>query len=465
MKTDQPARTIADKELTTALQRRFGDRLSTDPSIREDHGRSMAYHPTEPPDAVFFARSAEEIAEVVKLCAHHRTPVIPFGAGTSMEGHVAARYGGVSIDLGQMDKIVAVHAGDLDVVVQPGVRRKQLNEFLRDTGLFFPLDPGADATIGGMAATRASGTNAVRYGTMREAVLSLQVVLADGSIIRTSGRARKSSAGYDLTRLFVGSEGTLGIITELTVRVFGIPDIIASAVCAFPTVADAVATAVMTMQAGVPIARMELMDELAVSAVNKYSKLNNAVAPTLFFEFHGTRSAVDEHAELVKRFAAENGGLDFQWSASPEERNKLWQARYDAMYAVTALRPGATTWPTDVCVPISRLAECITETRADIDQANLLAPIGGHVGDGNFHVGFVLDPNNPAEFAEAERINKRMISRALQMEGTCTGEHGIGFGKIASLEEEHGAAINVMRAVKRAIDQQGIMNPGKILRF
>ncbi len=363
----------------------------------------------------------------------------------------------------QMNKIVEVHAADLDVVVQAGATRKQLNEYLRDMGLFFPVDPGAEASIGGMAATRASGTNSVRYGTMRDNVLSMQVVLPDGRIICTSSRARKSSAGYDLTRVFVGSEGTLGVITEITLRVYGIPEVIASAVCAFPTLGDAVSAAIMTMLAGVPIARIELGDELCIEAFNKYSKLDHKVAPTLFLEFHGAPRGVDEQAEMVKKFALERGGTNFKWSASPEERANLWQARHDGLHAVMALRPGCKAWPTEVCVPISQLSAGILETKADIDATRLLAPIAGHVGDGNFHVVFILDPNNAAELAEAEKLNKRIIARALRMDGACTGEHGVGYGKMPYLEEEHGEALDVMKLVKHALDPQNIMNPGKVV--
>ncbi|MEJ0093953.1 MAG: FAD-linked oxidase C-terminal domain-containing protein [Methylocella sp.] len=362
-----------------------------------------------------------------------------------------------------MNKIVEVHAADLDVVVQAGATRKQLNEYLRDMGLFFPVDPGAEASIGGMAATRASGTNSVRYGTMRDNVLSMQVVLPDGRIICTSSRARKSSAGYDLTRVFVGSEGTLGVITEITLRVYGIPEVIASAVCAFPTLGDAVSAAIMTMLAGVPIARIELGDELCIEAFNKYSKLDHKVAPTLFLEFHGAPRGVDEQAEMVKKFALERGGTNFKWSASPEERANLWQARHDGLHAVMALRPGCKAWPTEVCVPISQLSAGILETKADIDATRLLAPIAGHVGDGNFHVVFILDPNNAAELAEAEKLNKRIIARALRMDGACTGEHGVGYGKMPYLEEEHGEALDVMKLVKHALDPQNIMNPGKVV--
>ncbi|HWK45994.1 MAG TPA: FAD-linked oxidase C-terminal domain-containing protein [Stellaceae bacterium] len=451
-----------NEALMATLKARFDNRLSTAPAILTQHGRGESYHPVQAPDAVFFAQSTEEVSEVVTLCAQYGIPVIPFGTGTSLEGHLAARRGGISIDVSQMNQVLEVHVEDLDVVVQPGVTRKQLNEHLRATGLFFPIDPGADASIGGMAATRASGTNAVRYGTMRENVISLQVVLADGRIIRTSSRARKSAAGYDLTRLFVGSEGTLGIITEVTLKLYGIPEATSSAVCAFPSIADAVNTVIMTIQSGVPVARIELMDDVQMDACNKYSKLDYTVAPTLFFEFHGTERGVEEQATMVQEFAAEFGGTDFKWTSSPEERAKLWTARHNAYYAALALRPGSAGWTTDVCVPISRLAECIVETKTDLDATSLLSPIVGHVGDGNFHLCLVLDPNNPAEYAEAEKLNRRLVERALRMDGTCTGEHGVGYGKMAYVEAEHGEAVDVMRAVKRALDPQNLMNPGKI---
>ena len=364
----------------------------------------------------------------------------------------------------QMNRIVRVNAEDLDATVEAGVTRKQLNEHLRDTGLFFPIDPGADASLGGMAATRASGTNAVRYGTMRENVLSLTVVLADGRIIRTARRARKSAAGYDLTRLFVGSEGTLGIITELTVRLYGIPEAISAAVCAFPTLEAAVDSVILTIQSAVPVARIELLDESQMDAINKYSKLDHKVAPTLFFEFHGSPAGVAEQAETVKAIAAEHGGDDFRWATTPEARSKLWQARHDAYYAALALRPGSKGWATDVCVPISRLAECIRETKQDLAQSPLPSALVGHVGDGNFHLVFMIDPNQPEEIAEANRLNDRMVARALAMDGTSTGEHGVGYGKMDFLIAEHGEAVSVMRMIKKALDPLNIMNPGKIVR-
>ena len=451
-------------DLIEALREVVGARLSTSAAVREQHGRDESYHTPHPPDVVVFAESTEEVAGIVKACARRQVPVIPFGAGTSLEGHVAALHGGVCIDLGRMDQVVAVNPEDMDATVQAGVTRAQLNTYLRDTGLFFPIDPGAEASIGGMTATRASGTNAVRYGTMRENVLALTVVLADGRVIRTSRRARKSSAGYDLTRLFVGSEGTLGVITEITLRLYGIPEAISAAVCAFPTVADAVDTVIVTIQSGVPVARIELLDKRQMEAVNTYSDLEYAAAPTLFFEFHGTERAVAEQAETVQAIAADLGGENFAWATRPEEREKLWKARHDAYYASIALRPGCRGWATDVCVPISRLAECITETTADLEKSPLTATIVGHVGDGNFHVVLVVDPDDREEIAEAERFNERLVMRALAMDGTCTGEHGIGHGKIDFLLAEHGEAVGVMRAIKRALDPDNIMNPGKIVR-
>jgi D-lactate dehydrogenase (cytochrome) len=415
---------------------------------------------------VAFARSTAEVAAIVEICAAHRVPVVAFGAGTSLEGHVAALEGGVSLDLTRMDQVVAVHAEDFDATVQAGVTRKQLNAHLRDTGLFFPIDPGADATIGGMAATRASGTNAVRYGTMKENVLALTVVLADGRVIRTGGRARKSSAGYDLTRLFVGSEGTLGIITEITVRLYGVPEAMSAAVCSFPDVDAAVQAVIATIQAGIPVARIELLDEEQMRGCIGFSKLEGyRVAPTLFYEFHGSEGGVREHAEQALAIAKDFGGQDFQWATRPEERARLWQARHDSYYAALSLRPGAVGWATDVCVPISRLGDCIRETRIDIAESGLLAPIVGHVGDGNFHLLMLLDPDDPAEMKKAQAVNKRLVRRAIAMGGTCTGEHGVGYGKIDSVAEEHGEAVNVMATIKRALDPQNIMNPGKVVRL
>jgi len=457
-------REAIDTSLLTELRQLLGDRLSTASAVCAQHGKDESYHAPHSPDAVAFARSAQEVAAIVRLCSNYKTPVIAFGTGTSLEGHVAALAGGVCIDLTQMDRILRVNAEDLDAVVEAGVTRKQLNEHLRDTGLFFPIDPGADASLGGMAATRASGTNAVRYGTMRENVLSLTVVLADGRVIRTARRARKSAAGYDLTRLFIGSEGTLGIITEVTVRLYGIPEAISAAVCAFPTIEDAVNTVILTIQIGVPVARIELLDEAQMAATNKYSKLNHKVAPTLFFEFHGTPAGVAEQAETVKSIAADYGGNDFRWATTPEERSKLWQARHDAYYAALALRPGSKGWATDVCVPISRLAECISETQRDLADSPIPSALVGHVGDGNFHLVFMIDPQRPDEIAEAGRLNERMVARALAMEGTSTGEHGVGYGKMDFLVSEHGEALSVMRSIKKALDPDNILNPGKIVR-
>src|SRR5690348_14107664 len=457
-------RTKANQAVIDRLKQRFGERLSTATSVREQHGKDESYHTLAPPDAVVFAQSTEEVAETIKLCAAHKIPVIPFGTGTSLEGHVAALEGGVCVDLSQMNRVLRVSAEDLDCTVEAGVTRKQLNEYLRDTGLFFPIDPGADASLGGMTATRASGTNAVRYGTMRENVLSLTVVLADGRVIRTARRARKSAAGYDLTRLFVGSEGTLGIITEVTVRLYGIPEAISAAVCGFPNIESAVNTVISTIQTGIPVARIELLDEAQIAAINKYSKLDYNVAPTLFFEFHGTAAGVVEQSESVKEIAGENGSGDFRWTTTPEERSKLWQARHDAYYAALALRPGSKGWATDVCVPISRLAECISETKSDLAQSPIPYALVGHVGDGNFHLVFMIDPNRPEEVAEASRLNDRMVERALAMDGTSTGEHGVGYGKMDFLVAEHGEAVSVMRAIKKALDPSGILNPGKILR-
>jgi len=449
--------------LVSELREIVGDRLSTSDAVREQHGKDESFHETAAPDAVVFAESTEEVSRVVEVCARRRVPIIAFGTGTSLEGHVQALHGGVCVDLSQMDAVLEVNDEDLDCRVQAGVTRKQLNTYLRDTGLFFPIDPGANASIGGMTATRASGTNAVRYGTMRDNVLGLTVVLADGRVIRTGGRARKSSAGYDLTRLFVGSEGTLGVITEIQLRLYGIPEAISSAVCSFPTLEGAVNAVILTIQSNIPIARIELLDEVQMDGVNRYSGFDYPVQPTLFFEFHGTENGVREQAETVGEIAREFGGGDFQWAVKQEERNKLWQARHDAYYAALAMRPGAKGWATDVCVPISKLAECILETRRDIDESGLLTPIVGHVGDGNFHLVFLVDPENAEEMARAEAVNERMVMRAIAMGGTCTGEHGVGYGKLGFLEHEHGEALSVMRQIKRALDPENLMNPGKII--
>lgn len=447
------------------LKQRLGERLSTSSATCEQHGRDESYHAAHAPDAVVFPKSTEEVAEIVQVCAEHGTPVIPFGIGTSLEGHVAALHGGVCIDLSEMNEIVRVSAEDMDVTVQAGVRRKQLNEHLRDTGLFFPIDPGADATIGGMTATRASGTNAVRYGTMRENVLALTVVTADGRIVNTARRARKSAAGYDLTRVFVGSEGTLGVITEITLRLYGIPEAMSAAVCSFPGIEGAVDTVIETIQMGVPVARIELLDELQMEACNNYSDLQYPVAPTLFLEFHGSEASVAEQAETVQILATENGAGDFQWATRTEDRNHLWQARHDAAYAALSLRPGAKMWATDVCVPISKLAECILETKKDLAESFLMAPLVGHVGDGNFHLVFLFDPNDERELAEVERLNERLVLRALALDGTCTGEHGVGYGKLNFLTAEHGEAVSLMRGIKKALDPANIMNPGKVVQI
>ncbi|MCS6920334.1 MAG: FAD-binding protein [Elioraea sp.] len=446
-----------------ALRQHFGERCTTNAAVRERHGSDESWHPPSMPDAVVFAESIAEVQTVVGICAAHRVPLIPYGTGTSLEGHVAALAGGISLDLSRMNRVLAVRTEDLDCTVEPGVTRKQLNAHLRDTGLFFPLDPGADASLGGMAATRASGTNAVRYGTMRDVVLSLGVVLADGRFIRTGRRARKSAAGYDLTRLFVGSEGTLGIIVELTLRLFGIPERIAAAVLPFATMEGAVRTVIEALQMQIPLARIELLDEVQMAACNRHSSLGLAEVPTLFVEFHGSPAAVDEQIAQLRDLAEANGCSGFAFARDEEERNRLWRARHEAYYAALALRPGAKGWPTDVCVPISRLAECILETKRDLVRSNLLAPLVGHVGDGNFHLVFLVDPNDAAGMARASAANERLVARALEMDGTCSGEHGVGYGKAPFLALEHGEAVEVMRAIKRALDPLGLLNPGKIL--
>jgi len=459
-------RTDARLEMALAiLKQKFGERLSTAEAVRNQHGKGEDHYPVLPPDAVIFAESTEEIAEAVRVCAEHKVPVIPFGTGTSLEGHVGAIEGGITIDVSRMNKVLQVNAEDLDCRVQAGVTRKALNEYLRDTGLFFPIDPGADASLGGMTATRASGTNAVRYGTMRENVLALTVVLADGRVIKTARRAKKSAAGYDLTRLFVGSEGTLGIITEISLRLYGIPEAMSSAVCNYPSLEAAVNTCIATIQSGIPIARIEIADEVQIDAINKYSGTNFPVEPTLFLEFHGSHASVQEQAEKVKEISIGFGGGDFQWTTKAEERTKMWQARHDAAYAAKAIRKGAQVWATDVCVPISRLAECIVETQGDIKSLKLIAPIVGHVGDGNFHMVLIADPNDADEMRRANELNQRLVLRALAMEGTCTGEHGIGMGKMDFLIAEHGDAVAVMRTIKKALDPDNIMNPGKVLRM
>lgn len=446
-----------------ALRAMFGERLHLSEAMRRQHGSSESHFDPVLPDAVVFAHSTEEVAALVKLCSDARVPIVAFGAGTSVEGNITPVHGGVSVDLSEMSQILAVNPDDFDCTVQAGVRREQLNEYLRDQGLFFPIDPGANATIGGMASTRASGTNAVRYGTMREAILSLRVVTPDGRDIRTSRRARKSAAGYDLTRLMIGSEGTLGIITEVTLRLHPIPEQISAAVCSFETLAGAVDTVVQAIQLGIPLARVEILDDVQMRAVNQHSKLDYPEKTTLFFEFHGSERAVEEQVSSVGDLARDNGGGKFVWSNLAEERARLWKARHQAFYAATAMRQGAVGWPTDVCVPIGRLAECINETKADLEKASFPAPIVGHVGDGNFHVIFVLDPDNPAEQEEAEALNARLVQRALDMDGTCTGEHGIGLGKMSWLVREMGEdGVDLMRTIKRAIDPHNLFNPGKI---
>jgi D-lactate dehydrogenase (cytochrome) len=448
-----------------ALAAAFGNRLVTSQAVREQHGNTLTWIENQPPDAVVFPQSTDDVQEAVRICVQHKVPVIPFGTGTSLEGHINAPFGGVTLDFRDMNRILALHAEDLDCVVEPGVTRKQLNEYLRDQGLFFPIDPGADASIGGMAATRASGTNAVRYGTMKDNVLALKVVLANGETIATSRRAKKSSAGYDLTRLFVGSEGTLGVITEVTVKLHGIPEAISGGICPFPSVEAACNAAIATIQSGIPVARIELFDELQVKACNAYSKLSLPETPLLFLEFHGTAAGVAEQSERFGEISADLGGGPFTWTTNTEERTRLWQARHDAYWAVVGMRPGAKAFATDVCVPLSRLAECVLETQKDIAASKLIAPIVGHVGDGNFHVSPMIDMENPAEVAAAKAFSERLVERALAMEGTCTGEHGVGQGKMKYLRAEHGEALTVMRAVKHALDPQGLMNPGKIVAF
>ncbi|MBS4020210.1 MAG: FAD-binding protein [Dechloromonas sp.] len=454
-----------DSGIATAvdiLKQRFGESLLTGLAIREQHAHTTTYLPAQIPDAVVFARSVEDVQDVVRVCAAHRVPVIPFGTGTSLEGQVNAPAGGISIDLAGMNAILAVNAEDLDCVIEPGVTREALNTHLRDTGLFFPIDPGANASLGGMASTRASGTNAVRYGTMRDNVLALTAVMADGRLVKTATRARKTSAGYDLTRLIVGSEGTLGIITSLTLRLQGIPQAIAGGVCPFPNVEAACNAVIATIQMGIPVARIELVNQLQMQAINAYAKLSYPESPCLFLEFHGTDSGVAEQSELFGEIATEFGGGPFLWTRETEERTRLWSARHNAYHAVKALRPGCQAVATDVCVPISRLAECIVETERDIAVSGLVAPIVGHVGDGNFHVSPLIDAGDPRDIERLEAFVARLNARALAMDGTCTGEHGIGQGKMGFLERELGIGVDVMRAIKRSLDPLNIMNPGKI---
>ncbi len=447
-----------------ALAAIVGNRLVTSQAVREQHGNTLTWIGNQPPDAVVFPQTTEEVQQIVRLCASHRVPVIAFGTGTSLEGQVNAPRGGISLDFRDMNRVLAVHAEDLDCVVEPGITRKQLNEQLRDQGVFFPIDPGADASLGGMAATRASGTNAVRYGTMKDNVLALKVVLANGEVMSTARRAKKSSSGYDLTRLMVGSEGTLGIITELTLRLAGIPEAIASGVCPFPSVEAACKATILTIQSGIPVARIELLDALQVRACNAYSKLGLPETPVLFLEFHGTEAGVAEQSQRFGDIAQEFGGGPFDWATKAEDRSRLWQARHDAYWAARGMRPGCHPLATDVCVPISRLAECVTETQRDVAESNLFAPIVGHVGDGNFHLSMMVNLEDEEEVSRTHAFLERLTQRALAMDGTCTGEHGIGQGKMKYLLAEHGEpALDAMRAIKRALDPLDIMNPGKIV--
>ena len=454
----------AAKKAIAELAAAFGNRLVTSQAVREQHGNTLTWIANQPPDAVVYPQSTEDVQQVVRICAAHGLPVIPFGVGTSLEGHVNAPLGGVSIDFRDMNKVLAVHAEDLDCVVEPGITRKALNEHLRDSGVFFPIDPGADASLGGMAATRCSGTNAVRYGTMKDNVIALDVVMANGEVMQTARRAKKTSAGYDLTRLMVGSEGTLGVITKLTLKLSGIPEAIAGGVCPFPSVEAACKATIHTIQSGIPVARIELLDALQVKAVNMHSKLGLPETSMLFLEFHGTEASVAEQSKRFGEIAGEFGGGPFSWATRPEERTRLWEARHHAALSNIALRPGAQIVATDVCVPISRLAECLTETQADIAASRLLAPIVGHVGDGNFHLTLLVDMDDADEVKRAKALAQRLVERALAMDGTCTGEHGVGQGKMQYLLAEHGpAALAAMAAIKRALDPQNIMNPGKIV--
>jgi D-lactate dehydrogenase (cytochrome) len=445
------------------LKQRFGERFQTGQAMRAQHAHTTTYIPTQAPDGVAFPENTQEVQEIVRACAAHRVPVIAFGVGSSLEGHVNAPGGGISLDMARMNRILAVHAQDLDCTVEPGVTREDLNRDLRDTGLFFPIDPGANASLGGMAATRASGTNAVRYGTMRENVLSLTAVMADGEVVTTGKRAKKSAAGYDLTRLLVGSEGTLGIITALTLRLAGIPQAISGGVCPFPTVRAACDTVIATIQMGIPVARIELVNALQMRAMKNYSHLDYPESPCLFVEFHGTDAGVAEQAELFGEIAQDNGGGPFLWTRVAEERTLLWKARHEVYWATMTLRPGAKGLSTDVCVPISRFADCVAETEADIAEMGLIAPIAGHAGDGNFHTLVLMDAENPAEIAQVEKFVARLNLRAIAMDGTCTGEHGIGQGKTGFMRREHGHGVDVMRTIKQALDPLNILNPGKIL--
>jgi D-lactate dehydrogenase (cytochrome) len=448
-------------EVTERLVRDYGERAVTSRAVREQHSHGEGLADAGMPDIVVFPQTNDEVASIVGLCNAARIPVIAFGVGTSLEGHVAALYGGVCVDLSRMDRVLEVNDADLDCRVQAGVTREALNAELKGTGLFFPIDPGANATIGGMASTRASGTNAVRYGTMRENVLGLTVVTADGRIVHTGGRARKSAAGYDLTRLFVGAEGTLGIITEVQLRLYGLPEAISAAVCQFADLKDAVDTVIVAMQLGIPVARIELLDDVQMDACVRYSQLEFEAKPTLFFEFHGSDAGVTEQAETVEQLAREHGGSAFEWAREAEARSRLWKARHNAYYAAMALAPGKQGFATDACVPISRLTDCVLETRADIEASGLVAPIVGHVGDGNFHLVILFDPADAGERSRAEALARRTSLRAIAMGGTCTGEHGIGVHKLDALVAEHGDAVDVMRTIKRALDPDNILNPGK----
>ncbi|PDT42506.1 MULTISPECIES: FAD-binding oxidoreductase [Sinorhizobium] len=446
----------------TLLGGRFGDRFQTGEAIRSQHANTTTYIPAQLPDAVVFPESASEVREIVEIASAHCVPLIAFGAGSSLEGHVNAPHGGISVDMMRMNRILAVNAEDLDCTVEPGVTREELNAYLRDTGLFFPIDPGANASIGGMTSTRASGTNAVRYGTMRENVLAVTAVVAGGREVRTAHRARKSSAGYDLTRLFVGAEGTLGILTSITLRLQGIPEVISGGVCAFPTIADACNAVILTIQSGIPVARIELLDAVQMRACNAYSGLDYGEMPTLFVEFHGSTESVELQSRQFAEIASEFGSTGFVWTTNPEERARLWRARHNAYWAQKSLKPGAAILATDVCVPISRLADCVAATHEDIAAHGLIAPIVGHAGDGNFHVGVLFDDKDPADVARVEAFVERLNSRALSMDGTCTGEHGIGQGKMPFLEAELGGTIDLMRQIKRSLDPDNIFNPGKI---
>lgn len=446
----------------SALQEQLGDRLALGQAIRDQHGKDVTHHPGASPDAVAFVETRDEVVEVLRLCHEHGIPVIPYGAGSSLEGHIAAPFGGISLDMSGMNRILAVNAEDMDVVVEPGVTREALNTHLRDRGLFFPIDPGANASIGGMVATRASGTNAVRYGTMADNVRALEVVLPGGKVIGTGSRARKSSSGYDLTHLFIGSEGTLGVTTAVTLKLHGMSEAVSAAICAFDSLEGAVATTIQTIQIGIPIARIEFLDEVAVEAVNRHSGLELPVKPTLFLEFHGTEAGVAEQVTIVAELAEANGGTGFSWATKAEERSALWTARHQALFAAKGLRPGCEVYISDVCVPVSRLADAIGAVRAEIEEKELLAPILGHVGDGNFHVLFLVDPEDAEEVSRVAEVNGRMVETALAMGGTATGEHGVGLGKKAWLRREHGEAVDVMASLRRAIDPKGIMNPGKI---